>query len=502
MAVRKNILFTFGSQIYVILISIAVVPLYIAYMGIEAYGLVGFFIMLQAWFTLLDMGLTPTLARETARFHAKATEAHSYLYLVRSLEIIFFVLALVGAVALSSASFYITHNWLRVEALPIDDVQRSIYLMSVIVALRWVCSLYRGIISGSELFAWLGCYNCLIATLRFLVVLLVLRYLGDTIIFFFGYQLLIAVVELIGLMIRSYKALPKVTKVTLKDWNWHPLASVLKFSFTLAFTSSVWVVATQVDKLILSKILLLSDYAYYSLAVLVASGIMIISGPIGTALMPRLSKLEAEGNKSGITRLYRNGTQIVSIISSGACVTIFFYAEQLLYAWTGDRLLAHQAAPILVLYSIGNAIVSIASFPYILQYAKGNMHFHLIVNIFLAILLVPLDIWFATRYGGVGTGSVWLGLNLLIFIAWVPLVHNKYIPGLNSKWYTTDTLIIILFTLLSGYLINLIFPHSESRLIQFILIVIYGFIIIFISSISSSYVRQEIRNFANKFRRQ
>ena len=31
-------------------------PLYIKYMGAEAYGLVGFFTMLQAWFGLLDMG--------------------------------------------------------------------------------------------------------------------------------------------------------------------------------------------------------------------------------------------------------------------------------------------------------------------------------------------------------------------------------------------------------------------------------------------------------------
>ena len=42
-------------------------PMYIKYMGAEAYGLVGFFSMLQAWFNLLDLRLTPTIGRETAR---------------------------------------------------------------------------------------------------------------------------------------------------------------------------------------------------------------------------------------------------------------------------------------------------------------------------------------------------------------------------------------------------------------------------------------------------
>ena len=69
------------------------VPLYIKYMGPEAYGLVGFFAMLQAWFNLLDMGLTPTIARETARFRGGATDALSYRRLVRALEGVFLVVA-------------------------------------------------------------------------------------------------------------------------------------------------------------------------------------------------------------------------------------------------------------------------------------------------------------------------------------------------------------------------------------------------------------------------
>ena len=35
------------------------VPVYIKYLGIESYGLIGFFASLQAWFALLDMGMTP-----------------------------------------------------------------------------------------------------------------------------------------------------------------------------------------------------------------------------------------------------------------------------------------------------------------------------------------------------------------------------------------------------------------------------------------------------------
>ena len=57
MSLKRNILANYASQIYVTLISIVMVPLYLRYMGAEAFGLVGFFATLQMWFNLLDMGL-------------------------------------------------------------------------------------------------------------------------------------------------------------------------------------------------------------------------------------------------------------------------------------------------------------------------------------------------------------------------------------------------------------------------------------------------------------
>ena len=86
MSLRRNILVNYASQIYVTLVGIVVVPLYIKYMGAEAYGLVGFFAMLQTWFMLLDMGLTPTMARETARFRGGAISALTYRRLARALD--------------------------------------------------------------------------------------------------------------------------------------------------------------------------------------------------------------------------------------------------------------------------------------------------------------------------------------------------------------------------------------------------------------------------------
>lgn len=92
---KRNTIANFIGQGWVALMGLAFIPIYIRYLGVEAWGLVGFMSMLQAWFVLLDMGLTPTLSREMARFQAGAHSAQSIRNLLRSLEVIYGGVALV-----------------------------------------------------------------------------------------------------------------------------------------------------------------------------------------------------------------------------------------------------------------------------------------------------------------------------------------------------------------------------------------------------------------------
>lgn len=485
----RNILANYVSQIYVAIIGIVMVPLYLKYMGAEAYGLVGFFAMLQAWFNLLDMGLTPTMARETARFHGGATDALSYRRMVRALEGLFLAIALVGGGAMFAAAGYIASNWLQASQLPIAEVQTAVRLMAAIVALRWMCGLYRGTISGSERLVWLGGYNSLIATLRFIGVLIVLIFVGVTPTIFFSYQFGVAVLELLGLLIQANRLLPSIPEGRRIDWSWAPLKSVLKFSSTIAFVTLVWVLITQTDKLVLSKILPLAEYGYFTLAVLVASGVMVISGPVSGAIMPRMVKLEAEGDHAGLIRIYRQATQLVAVIAGAATITLAFCAEPLLWAWTGDKALALQAAPIMVLYALGNGIVAVSGFPYLLQYAKGDLRLHLIGNAGFVVMLIPAIIWAASEYGALGAGYVWLTMNLIAFVAWLPLVHRKFEPGLNLKWYVHDVLIIYLIASIAGYCLSAILPHSDSRGWQIVIVMGFGLLVLLAGALASSVFR-------------
>ncbi len=493
MSLRRNIIANFVGQFYVTLIGIFLVPLYIKYMGAEAYGLVGFYAMLQAWFILLDMGLTPTMSRETARFNGGASDALTLRQLLRSLEYIFVSVAIIGAVAMIAGSGFVSNSWLKVQQLPLSEVQNAVILIAIIVALRWICGLYRGAINGFERIVWLNCFNIIIATIRFALIIPFLIFVGATPTDFFSYQLVVAIIEVVVLVIQTYRLMPKVEDNKGIIWEWKPLRSVLKFSLTIAFTSGVWVLVTQTDKLILSGLISLADYGYFTLAVLVASGILTMSGPVSGALLPRMTKLEAKGDASGLIQLYRKATQIVAIIVIPASLVLALFSEQILWAWTGNTDVSNKAAPVLTLYALGNGVLAMAAFPYYLQFAKGDLKLHLIGNVLFVLIFIPLLIFTVNNYGMKGAGYAWLIANLVPFIVWVPIVHRHFLKGLHTNWLLKDVMPIAISTIIVAFIIRHLILWPDNRLSVTYNIIIVSILLCVISTISSSWGRSILR---------
>jgi O-antigen/teichoic acid export membrane protein len=494
LSLKKNIASNYVSQLYVTVIGIALVPLYVKYMGAEAYGLVGFFAMLQAWFNMLDLGLSPTIARESARYHGGALLALDYRRLFRALSVIFAIIALVGGGALWCMSQVIATRWLNFETLPLTEVVLAVQIMAISVALRWMSGLYRGVLSGAERHIWLSAFTALIATLRFVCVMGSMWLWGFTPSIFFIHQLAVALLEVGGLYLMSRKLLPAARSLgEMIGWSLLPVRPRLKFALTIAFTSSVWVLVTQTDKLILSGILPLAEYGYFTLAVMVASGIMVISGPVGSVIMPRMARLHAEGQHDELIRVYRSATQLVTAIAGAAAITVIFCAEPFLYAWSGNSELAANSAPILRLYAIGNGILIVGAFPYYLQYAKGDLRYHLIVNIVTGLGLIPCVIYAAINYGAIGAGWVWLGFHLFGFLIWARYVHNRLVPGLHKIWIYQDILFILVAPLAINVILSLCFEKTYERLEGAIYVLLIAAISIITSSAMLPICRSKIK---------
>ena len=85
--VKKNFVANLTGSGWSAILGLACTPLYVKFLGMEAYGLIGFYLTMNGVIQVLDLGLSPTMTREMARYSAlpeKAGEARDF---VRTLEI-------------------------------------------------------------------------------------------------------------------------------------------------------------------------------------------------------------------------------------------------------------------------------------------------------------------------------------------------------------------------------------------------------------------------------
>ena len=487
MSLKKNIVANYASQLYVSVIGIIMLPFYLKYMGAEAYGLVGFFAMLQAWFLLLDMGLTPTMSRETARFQGGGITALHLRQLLRSLELVFALVALLGGAGLILCAEFIARNWLKAEQIPRSEIADAIKLMVLVMMLRWVAELYRGVITGFERMVWLGVFNSAIATARFVLVIPLFIVIGSSVSVFFLYQVGVSAMEAVILTRKAYTLLPTLPANATR-FSWAPLRKVTEFSLVMAIASVVWVAVSQTDKLVLSSLLSLADYGWFSLTVLAAGGVLLLAGPLATALLPRLSALHVQGRDAAMFTLYREATQWVGLVVWPISGVLAVQAERVLWIWTGDAQLAAQAAPILRLYALGNAVMAIGAFPYYLQFAKGNLRLHLLGTAIFVGVLIPCMVLVTQTFGALGAGWTWLLVNLIYLFAWTPVAHFRFATGLHGRWLVRD-IAPIATCAFTAAVPSLLLPWPGQRLSAGIQLLFMSSAVLAASAVGSSWAR-------------
>lgn len=465
---KSRLISSYAAQAYIGLIGILLMPIYMRQMGVEAVGLIGFFLMMQAWLQLLDLGLTQTLSRDMSLLKVGAMSVPDIWQRLRTLEWMLASISIVAVIVILALKDWIVTDWLSIGSLAPDMVAISIVAMAVAAAFRFLLGIYRASLTGLGRQVWVNAAATLFATAKFVGVLPLLIYWSSAPAVFFVFQVVIGGLELLAFAWMLYRVLP----ANLAGVFPHPdvLRLMLPMAAAMGFSALIWSVVTQADKLILSKILTLEDYGFYTLGVLVASGVLMLIPPLNQVLQPRLTMLLSSSRHDELRDLYQQATQLVAAVffTIGGVMAIF--AEPLLLVWTGDMVASRAAAPILFWYALANATIGLLLLPFLLQFAHGRLRLHVIGNILMVSLLLPLMIIGAVRYGGAGAGAALLAANMIFVIFWVPHVHKQFLPEIVWRWPLLDVGLIAIPVVVALMAIRQLIPDVENRALMIALL--------------------------------
>ncbi|MGV6394390.1 lipopolysaccharide biosynthesis protein [Pseudomonas caspiana] len=431
-SVIRNTALSYAGQAYVLLVGILIMPFYLGHLGAEAYGLIGFFAVMQAWLQLLDAGMSPSLVRAVAHQQGTLASERNSGQLLRSFEIIFLPLAVLSCVAIYLSSPWIAGQWLNAKELQPETLTHCISLMGLVIALRLYSTLYKSGIQGLEQHAWLNVANIIIATLRYFGGLLLVSHYSQDPVDFFAFQVLVGLVETLIFAGRAWQQMP--TPQWLTGFNWALVKPILPFAASMSLTAVLWIVLTQIDKVLLSELLPLDQYGYFSLVALITTGIMTLSNPLAQTLLPRLTVLMAEEREADMHALFLAANRFVCTFLFPLAALIALHGKFLIYAWTGDWNAALWSQQILGWYALGSAIMAMSAFQFYLQYAHGQMQLHVWYSVISALVTVPV-MFLAIHYHGVyGAALAWFFLRAVSFALWPMIVHQRLAPGLHGQW--------------------------------------------------------------------
>src|SRR2546426_5286172 len=148
--VRRNIVANIAGRGWAALLSLAVLPVYIHFLGIEAFGLIGFFLSLMAILSLLDLGLGTALNRQFAQYSMQSGNAQEMHDLLRTLEIIYWLIGIAIGVVIAALAPMIAAHWLKPQQLSVETATQALAMMGIAIAFQWPRALYSGGLMGLQ----------------------------------------------------------------------------------------------------------------------------------------------------------------------------------------------------------------------------------------------------------------------------------------------------------------------------------------------------------------
>lgn len=444
----KNAMANILTRIWSMIAIYLFIPIYIKFLGEEVYGLVTFFATLQTSMNILGLGLSTTLRREFASGE-DTSDNRLYKYkIMRTVEFVYVCIAiLIVCICCFSAEFIAVH-WLNIGEIKPYVVEFTIKLMGASIGIQMITSLYSGCLFGLEyqLIAniyqviWSLCKNCGVVLILWLV-------LVDIRCFYFWH----IICDVIYLIILRKTIINKLKCDMVLKWNMSDfkyISKIWKFTCGILLVSFVYVLNTQIDKVIISKYLSLTELGAYNIAYSLGNLTSIFVSGISMAAFSRFTNYYTTNQikKQKAIFLYLNKLSVISVVVLGSFISVYSY--EIIAIWTGSETISQLARGTATYLVLGSTFLSLQQLPYQFLLSSGNTKINNILSLTcipFAIILTPTLI---INYGIMGAGLSWGIYMPLTTIIYLWYIHHKYIGDMSFLWVMRETLLPFLFAFL------------------------------------------------------
>ena len=484
---KQNITANFAGTFWQALMGLIFVPMYIKYLGMESYGLIGIFSTIQVMFGLLDVGLGSTLTREMARLSVLPNKEQETRNLVRTLETIYWSIAIVVGIVVASLSPLLAHYWVKPGELSPTTIEQAFLIMGFITVFQMPIGFYSGGLMGLQKQVLLNVINICMGTMRGAGAVIILWLVSPTIQAFLLWQIAISILNSMLFALFLWRSLPR--SESRAEFQLQLLKGVWRFSAGMGGISILAVILTQLDKIVLSKLLPLEMFGYYSLASLIAMSLGRIFTPVFFSIYPRFTQLVSINDLEELKLLYHKCCQLIAVLILPIAVVVSLFSYEIILLWTQNPITAEKAHLIVSIMICGTALNGLMNPPYALQLAFGWTKLPLYANLISVIIFIPMIIFSVSYFGAVGGAAAWLVLNIGYIFFWISVMHKRLLPKEKWRWYWQDVGVPLLASTLVAGVSRIVLGELTSRYVLLIELLIVSIMTLGIAAIATPVTR-------------
>jgi O-antigen/teichoic acid export membrane protein len=410
------------------ILNLALIPIEIRALGLEAFGLLGFLASLQILFSLFDLGLSPAMT-----WHVARDESASRTWTKNVLSTVlpaYGVLGLVLGLLIVSTAPWLAANWLRLGLLPVPEAVSALRFGGIALALRWPVSMLTGVLAGVQRFDLLNIVKAIHVSILFTGGAALLL-LAPSLIAFTGWLALAALVEILLYSFACLRALPGTqpfAAATRRD-----LLVVWRYARRIALVTVISLVLTQSDRLLLGRLAGVTELGRYSAVYNLVFGLTLLQLFITSAAYPSFSADHARGEFARLRSHYRDATQVLMYLYVLPFCLLFFFGQPILEIFTG-REVANSSAPLLGLLAVGFLFNAASAVAYALTLATGKTGLPIAVNAVNLLWYLPGLGIAIIAWGAMGAGLMWTILNASYLLSFIPRVQRGLVNQSMREW--------------------------------------------------------------------
>lgn len=384
-------------------LSILLIPFYLEFLGPQQWGVVAICMALQAFFNLLDVGLSQIMPRDIARV-ANDPSARFKTFIVYQRA--YLVLALCGFIVGQMAIPWLVDHWFSGgRSLSSEDIW-AFHLVVLQFLFQFSNNANIGYWNGMQLQVKANLRQCIFGSLKhFGALILVFFWSADAI----SYLIPFAIISIIEYLSNRLSITTSLKNVKLCHIKWADYKKLGQEAGVLFVGVLIGMLASQMDRIVLSKYVDVTAFGIYAIVANLGLAFLQFQSPLIRAFLPRITQ-DLAGNNGPSFKWLSIGISLLCILP---CLILALLSPWILKFWIGNPEVVSRGAVPLSLFFCAVAFNSIYQLIYQRILVVGHGKWVAIINGLTIVFALPLLLATVSSLGIISGGIYWLAMTFM-----------------------------------------------------------------------------------------